>query len=360
MKAVIVSFLALSLGACAVPATGPEPKQIYQQAEQTNGFPVVPVTQNIIAHLPKQQSGGFGSSWRAGTTNTKLIQPSDQLTISIFENTSTPLMSPEGGVTVLENTQIDTEGNIFIPYAGTIKAAGETPEALRLAIENALATKARDPQVTVARAPGEDLHVAVVGSVGRQGSVKLTPATLTLSHVLAQAGGVSTPSENTLVRVTRGRKTGWAYLDQIFKIPSQDIALRSGDRILVEADNRKVTVIGETGRQQQVPFNEPGMNVMDALANAGGLETTRADPTGIFVFRMEQPGVLKAVAPTHSANHTGVIYQIDMTQASGLFMANTMPIQDNDVIYVTQSPVAQWNKMISTIRGTAATAAALQ
>ncbi len=55
-------------------------------------------------------------------------------------------------VSLLDQVQVDGQGYIFVPYAGQIKAAGQTPDGLRQAITRKLDTQTPDPQVTVQRA----------------------------------------------------------------------------------------------------------------------------------------------------------------------------------------------------------------
>jgi polysaccharide export outer membrane protein len=50
-------------------------------------------------------------------------------------------------VSALTEVQVDGQGYIFIPYAGRIKAAGQTPDGLRQAITRKLDTQTPDPQV---------------------------------------------------------------------------------------------------------------------------------------------------------------------------------------------------------------------
>ena len=72
--------------------------------------------------------------------------------------------------------------------------------------------------------------------------------------MLARAGGVAIPAEIAVVKIIRGGKTGQVWYQDLFEYPELDIALRNGDRILVEEDTRAFTALGATGAQTRVKF----------------------------------------------------------------------------------------------------------
>ncbi len=77
------------------------------------------------------------------------------------------------------------------------------------------------------------------------------------------------------------------WFQDLFKHPEFDIALRGGDRILVEEDTRAFTALGATGAQARVPFESQTLSAVEAIAQVGGLSTAVADPTGVFIMRNE-------------------------------------------------------------------------
>jgi len=46
-----------------------------------------------------------------------------------------------------------------------------------------------------------------------------------------------------------------------------------------------------------------------------------------------------------------MIYVLNLTAPNGLFVARDFVIRDDDTIYVTEAPYAQWTKSISLIAG---------
>ena len=170
--------------------------------------------------------------------------------------------------------------------------------------------------------------------------------------MLAKAGGVSIEPGAALVRLTRSGQTGKVWLKDLWEHPSLDIALRPGDQIVIEEDQRKFTALGATGSQAMVPFKTETLSAIEAIATVGGLQTMNADPTGVFVFRNEPAEIANAVLGRKDLQGAQrMIYVLDLTQPNGMFEARDFLIRDGDTVYVTEAPYVQWNKTLSALTG---------
>ena len=127
------------------------------------------------------------------------------------------LLAGQGtNATVLSEVQVDGSGFIFVPYAGRVKAAGNSPEAIRRIITEKLDTQTPDPQVLVARAAGDGATVSVTGQVGGQGIYPIERPTRTLISMLANAGGVAIEPSLAQIKVIRGNQTGSIWFNDLF------------------------------------------------------------------------------------------------------------------------------------------------
>ena len=214
---------------------------------------------------------GFTQSFlQTKPLNAELIRPGDTLNLTVWENVTDGLLSSGvGGAATLSELQVDGSGHIFVPYAGRIKVAGHTPEAIRQIVTQALQEQTPDPQVEVRRSAGAGATVSIIGSVGGQGIYPILHQTRTLSTMLASSGGLDVKAELVRVTVIRGKLRSEVWLDELYDRPEMDIALRDGDRILIEADQRSFVIMGATGRQSQVSFRSAGN------FSAGGAITCR-------------------------------------------------------------------------------------
>jgi polysaccharide biosynthesis/export protein len=359
----LMTILAL-VASCGLPRSGPTKKQLLSGAveEQGNAF-VVDVTSEVARVTAVQTSFGFGSSFQdAGLVGADTLSSGDILNILVFENVrDDPLLGNTGQrVSGLTEVQVDGQGYIFIPYAGRIKAAGQTPEGVRQAITRKLEEQTPDPQVTVTRAAGNGSAVSVAGAAAAPGVYPIEAPTRTLATMLARAGGVTIDTDVAIVRVTRGKRTGKVWLKDLYQTPGLDIALRPGDRIVVEEDSRSFIALGATSGQNLVPFTSETLSALEALAIVGGLSSQAADPTGVFVLRDESEAVARAVLGRPDlAGDQRIVYVLNLTKPNGLFEARDFQIRDGDTVYVTEARFVQWQKTLSAITGTAGAASTI-
>ena len=254
---------------------------------------------------------------------------------------------------MLEEVQVDGAGFIFVPYAGRIRAAGNTPEAIRRIITSKLDEQTPDPQAEVRRLAGNGATVSLIGAVNAQGVYPIEAPTRRLSTMLANAGGVNIPPEVAQVTVIRGEHRSKVWFQDLFKHPKFDIALRAGDRVLVEQDTRAFTALGATGLQDRVTFETQTLSAIEAIATVGGLTSTIADPTGVFIMRNEPAEIANQVLGRDDLiGAQRMVYVLDLTQPNGMFMARDFAVRDDDTLYVTEAPFSQWSKVISALTGT--------
>ena len=360
----LLSVLGMT-AACGLPRSGPNKAEIYKGSvlKQGDAF-VVTVNSRVTRATAVVPALGFASDFRnAGVVGSDVISPGDRLGLTVFENVKDdPLLGNTGQrVSTLSEIEVDGQGFIFIPYAGKIKAAGQSPDSLRQILTKKLDTQTPDPQISIVRLAGNGATITVAGSVGAQGVYPIERPTRTLTAMIAHAGGVSIDPEAALIRVTRGSKTGQIWLQDLYANPSLDIALRAGDKIVIERDTRTFTALGATGSQNRVPFETQNLSAIEAIAIVGGLNTATADPTGFFVFRNEPAEIANAVLGRRDlVGDQRMIYVLDLTQPTGMFEARDFLVRDGDTVYVTEAPFVQWQKTLSAITGSAGAAASLR
>ena len=127
-----------------------------------------------------------------------------------------------------------------------------------------------DPQVMVRRVAGDGSTVTITGAVGGQGIYAIERPTRTLTAMLARAGGVSVEPDIATVTIFRGERQAKIWFNDLFRERKYDIALRGGDRILVEGDTRTFTALGATGGQSRVAFESQALSAIEAIAQVVG------------------------------------------------------------------------------------------
>lgn len=349
--------LLVALAACSLlPRSGPTRNELFAGAVERDGNAfVVEVTPRVTAATATAPALGFPAALiNAGIADTDVIRPGDIISLTIYENVTDGLLAGQGAAAAAINeVEVDGSGFIFIPYAGRVQAAGNTPDALREIITRNLDEQTPDPQVIVRRVAGDGSTVTITGSVGAQGVYPIQRSTRTLSAMLAAAGGVSVAPDIAQVTLVRGPHRGTIWFDDLFRNPTLDIGLRDGDRILVEEDGRSFTALGATGSQRAVPFDAQAISAIEAIASVGGLNPDVADPTGVFVLRDEAEATARTVVGRSDLiGPQRVIYVLDLTAPTGMFDARDFVIRDGDTVYVTAAPITQWNTAIRALTGT--------
>ena len=355
--------VAVAVASCGLPRSGPGKREIFAGSVQKKGDAfIVSVNDRVTRATSVQPVLGFSTDFlNAGVIGSDTIRPGDTLGLAIWENVDDGLLTGVGGnATQLDELQVDGQGFIFVPYAGRVRAAGNTPEALRRVITARLDTQTPDPQVIVRRLAGDGSTVTVLGATGQQGIFAIERPTRTLSAMIARAGGVAIEPEVAQITVLRGQHSSRIWFEDLFSNPKLDIALRPGDRILVEQDKRSFTVLGATGAQNRIEFETQTLSAIEAIAQVGGLQSNVADPTGVFVFRNEPAEIAgQVLGRTDLQGTQRMAYVLDLTEPTGMFEARDFIIRDGDTVYVTEAPFVTWNKTISALTGSLQSANAL-
>ena len=355
-------LLALVVTACSLPRPGPNRAEITRGSVEKQGDAfVVEVTADVTRATALAPALGFTDAFlNAGLMGSDIIRPGDTLGISVWENVSEGILGTAGVQTPIDEVQVDGGGFIFVPYAGRIRAAGNTPDRLREILTDRLEAQTPDPQVLVRRLAGDGSTVSIVGGVGGQGVYAIERPTRTLSAMLARAGGVTIPPEIAQVNIIRGDQRSRVWLQDLYRDPRFDIALRGGDRILVEEDTRSFTAMGATAGQTRVTFTSQNISALEAIAQVGGLNSSAADPKGVFVLRNEPEEIAQLVLNRDDIVGTQrLVYVLDLTEPNGLFNARDFVIRDQDTIYVTEAPFVQFSKAMAAFFGTLSSVSAV-
>ncbi|SON53598.1 polysaccharide export protein Wza [Hartmannibacter diazotrophicus] len=371
LRIAVLLTVSLALGSCsALPSEGPSASSIRSDSENPSpralAYELMPLSPDILAILSTRDSDDLGSTFgKNAGGSVGLIGVGDVVSVTIWEAGSGGLFassSPLGGAvaTGANSAQIpqqivNSDGTIVVPYAGQIRAAGRTPQAVKADIENALIGKAIEPQVLVTVTTSVANTVTVTGPLPQGGRIPLTPRGDHLLDVIALAGGVQFPAYEAYVTVNRGNRVGKVSLQKVINNPSENISVAAGDVITISREPKSFTSFGATGGHSQIDFGQMDLNLSQALAKAGGLSDARADPAGVFVYRMEDRNVVARLNPQSKLLSTGfgsripVIYELDLRSPSGLFLAQNFEVASGDAIYVANARLTELQKFLALI-----------
>ena len=199
-------------------------------------------------------------------------------------------------------------------------------------------------------------HVSVVGDVNQSLRFPLDPGGERLLGALARAMGPKFPAYETVLTLQRGGVSDQAILSDILSDPALNIELRSGDTVLVTREPRYFVALGAVGQtasitqlNRRITFDDRRLSLTEAIARAGGLQDDRANPSSVFLYRMENAQVLRAagIAVAPAAGETvPTIYRADFADPSMFFLAQRFPMRHEDTIFVSNAPATDLEKFL--------------
>ena len=342
--------LAMTLTACAVPRAGPDRAEITAAPPEALPYRVVQVDSAVVHATRRDERLGLPEVFRSAPPRDPVIlAPGDVVQVTVWESPESALFGGSGAHTLPE-TALDSAGFVTIPFAGRIHAAGRTPAELARLVRSRLAGQTLEPEVAVRAVRPDGRRVSVQGRVRAPGLYPLGPGVTRLLPMLARAGGVSEDPEVMLLRLRRGERAASLWLEELYDEPANNVPLQPGDAIIVERDRRSFTALGALGRQATVPFPRRSLSLAGALGAVGGLMDGAADPTGVFVFRVEPPEVVRRLFPGEARGGPArIVYLVDLTRPGGLFLAREFTMRDGDTIYVTTAPFTRWMKVLQSV-----------
>jgi polysaccharide export outer membrane protein len=343
-------FVAASLSACTLPRGAARPSEVLRVDRSAEPvFDVVAVTGDSLPGILDWPSDGQRAPLRwlaSGGGSGQLIRPGDLVDLVIWDSQENSLLAPETAKTVdIKGLRVGPEGEIFVPYIEQVSVAGLSSDQARAKIQTGLASIAPDAQVQLAVSAGSNSMVDLIGGVQRPGRFALTNGRLTILSLLAEGGGIPPTIANPLVRLQRGGESYVISAEKLFQEPGRDVTLRGGDRVVVEADPRYFVALGAAGSQKLVPFEKAEITALDALSMIGGLTPARANLKGVMVLRDYPEAALRFDGLGPSMPQT--IFTFDLTRADGLFAARKFPIQSEDLILATESPIPAANTVLA-------------
>jgi polysaccharide export outer membrane protein len=241
--------------------------------------------------------------------------------------------------TTLPELLVGPEGTISVPFAGAVPARGRTLSEIEHDIVARLRGRANAPQVQVRLLRNATATVTMVGEFTQSARLPLTPRGERLLDALAQVGGVKPPVNLTTIQVTRNGANYRMPLAAIIERDENNITLAKDDVVTALFQPYSFTVLGAAGRNDEIRFEAFGITLSQAIGRIGGLQDGRANPRGVFLFRWRDR--------SDPANlRDPVIYNFDFKDPAVYFLAQQFRMEDGDIIYITNSPVAELQRFV--------------
>lgn len=364
--AVTQSVAALLLSGCTIlPGLNVNPASDADQRQASLPYTLLQITPSVIAELeeraaerarlplegglqPVEQVRSQGYDYRVG--------PGDVLNVVVWEH---PELTNPGNE--LRDTQsagrlVGPDGVMFYPYVGSFQAAGMTLAEIRNFIAENLQRVIRTPQVDVRILEYRSQRVFVTGEVQQPGVSVIDDTPRGILDLINEHGGLTELASQRIAVLSRNQESHLVNLHALHARGNTqfNVAVQAGD-VLHIPDNSsdKVFVLGEVEQQGSVPIDRHYMSLTEAIAGAQGMDVLSADDASIFVFRSGvQPGVSRLC---DCEPEEALVFGLDLSRADGILLAERFELQPRDVVYVSSTDFARYNRVVNQILPTVST-----
>jgi len=354
-------------GCTILPSSGPSRTEIEMaQPEDNQRYLLVDVDDRTLSLLARERPATFGGSFGDYRPPSRyVVGVGDVLSVTIWEAAAGGLFSGPAidrlgtgsRSAAIPEQQVAQDGSITVPYAGRIPVAGKTTAQIEETVVERLAGKAIEPQAVVVVSRSVSNAATVLGEATTGAIVPLSPRGDRVLDVIAAAGGIKVPAHEVFVRLSRGNRTVTQPMQRLLNNPKEDVYVRPQDKIVVLRDPQTYAMFGAAGRPTIIPFDAVGITLEEAVARAGGVLDNRADPSGVYLMRVEPVRFAQQLQPEaqplESNGYVRVIYRWDMRNPNFIFLARSFDVRNKDAIYVANAPLADLQKIMAVFNAVA-------
>lgn len=341
--------MGLGVAACtALPGDGPWMGGAQTTSTEALPFDVIDLTPTTVVayRQPPTPDRPVTTTSSLSAAQRLTVAPGDSLRVRIYERYGGNIFPTIQGTSAdLGIQRVAEDGSIKIPVVGVVRVAGLDLNQIETRVIQALGNKVQEPEVIVEFDSPRTHTVMVSGDVKNPGRVSMLEDVRSVADAINKAGGplssATGSGANQLQVVVR--RNGQVILTTQFSdlLAGSDIAVQKGDEIVVRPNSRIFTVLGAVLRSGNVEMTKHNLTLLEALGQVGGLNDVRANKTGVYVFRM---GDLET-----NPTARGRVFRLDLFQPVSIFVAQQFGLQPRDVIYVTNAPLYEYDKILTSI-----------
>lgn len=264
-----------------------------------------------------------------------VVGPGDTLFVNVFGRAD--LGSPMVGNNRTVGSRIDGEGYIQLPMVDRVRVAGLTLSQAQQTLAQAYAPMIQKPWVVVEVVEHHSQPIYLVGQFQAPGVYYLERPT-NITQAVAMAHGLSGSAFLAGARLLRGNRMVpvdiYALLYQ--GQTDQNLWLEPNDTIFVpDSEEQKVLVMGNVLRPGPVPLLKGKLNLLEAIAAAGGIDRNGS--------KIRQLRIIRSLSPT-----TGELIVVDFKRiVDG--QAMPYPLLAGDVVVIPRSKLGAWNDTLKEV-----------
>lgn len=320
-----------------------------QQKTEIENVAIVRLDATNIESFSQPARGYVVSGLPVGKALDYIIGPGDLLNVIVFDHPELMLPVSQLGAAGDSGFYVHADGSFNYPYIGLVEAGGRTARDVRVEVAERLSNFIPSPQVEVRVTAFNSQRVIVAGEVKVPNSqaIALTPTTLITA--INAAGGMTETADTRAVSLQRGGRLYTIDLAGFLNagLEQNNPMLRAGDIVTVTRRRaQEAYLLGQISKPAAIDLSQEPITLTQAITRQGGLNETRADARGVFVFRLVDSQM--------------TVFQLEILAPTGLVLGTRFVLEPADVVYVVRSPLSRWNDTISRLLPTVTATRAAQ
>jgi polysaccharide export outer membrane protein len=145
--------------------------------------------------------------------------------------------------------------------------------------------------------------------------------------------------------------------------PANNIYVRPQDTIFIYSEPQTFLAFGATAsltttatagaNNRQFPFDAWRVSLAEGIAKAGGLLDAQADPASVFLYRGETREIAQLLGidcTPYPGPIIPVIYNLNLRDPAGFFLATKFQMRNKDVIYASNAISVDSSKLLTYLR----------
>jgi len=348
LNAVVALGLSIATAACtALPGDGPWMGGAQSTSTEALPFDVIDLTPTTVVayRQPATPDRPATATSSLSPAQRLTVAPGDSLKVRVFERYGGNIFPTiQGQSADLGIQRVNEDGTIKVPVVGVVQVSGLDLNQIERKIIQQLGHQVQEPEVIVEFDAPRTHTVSVAGDVKSPGRVSMLEDVRTVVDAINKAGGPLASAGGSANQLQVAvRRHGQVMLTAQYAdlLAGSDIAVEKGDEIIVRPNARMFTVLGAVQKSGNVEMTKHNLSLLEALGYVGGLSDVRANKTGVYVFRM---GDLET-----NPTARGRVFRLDLFQPVSIFVAQQFGLQARDVIYVTNAPLYEYDKILTSV-----------
>ena len=343
MRSIFLLPIVILMSGCAGFMRAPATESSTSRSDSTSHVKLIELDPTALRSVVASDTASVPHELLTGKRDSYRLGPFDVVIVTVWEHPE--LTTPLGAfrTDLAAGQLVDAGGTLYFPYMGRVSVAGQTVLEVQKLVTDALSKVLRDPQVDIKVVGYRSQRVFLAGEVKIPGVYPVDDVPLSLPELLHRAGGLNITGDGSSVQLVRAGKSYTIDFTGLQKrgVSLDSLILQPGDQVRVpSSEERKAYLLGEVGKPSSVRLVNGRLSLVQALADAGGFNVLTANAGSVYILRARDSVDMD-------------VYRLNASNTLALAWADQFQLRPRDLVFVDQSGMGKWNRIIAQLLPTA-------